>query len=204
MSRPQFIYFDLGNVLLHFDHPRAARQMAEVAGVSSERVWELVFAGDFQLRYERGDLTCAQFHADFSRLTESNAELAALKHAAADIFTPNEPVLEIVRQLHRAGKPMGILSNTCAAHWEYCIDGRYPALNECFSRYALSYELKAMKPEQVIYERAAALAEVPPEAILFIDDRVDNVAGARAAGYDGVVYQSPELLVEELRQRELV
>ena len=201
MRRPQFIYFDLGNVLLHFDHPRSARQMAEVAGASFEQVWEAVFAGDTQARYERGDIACDQFHAEFSQRTNTTSDLAALKYAAAAIFTPNEPVMELVRHLHGAGVSLGILSNTCAAHWEYCLDGRYPVLNDCFTHYALSFELKSMKPDAAIYERAAALAGVAPEMIFFIDDRPDNVAGALAAGYDAVVYESPEQLHGALQQR---
>lgn len=32
--RPRFFYFDLGNVLLYFDHSLAMRKMAKIAGVS--------------------------------------------------------------------------------------------------------------------------------------------------------------------------
>ena len=35
---PKFIYFDLGNVLLRFDHELACRQMAAVAGTTPELV----------------------------------------------------------------------------------------------------------------------------------------------------------------------
>ena len=33
MRRPEFVYFDLGNVLLYFDHGIAARSMAKLIGV---------------------------------------------------------------------------------------------------------------------------------------------------------------------------
>ena len=35
---PSFIYFDLGNVLLHYDEELVSRQLAEVAGTSVERI----------------------------------------------------------------------------------------------------------------------------------------------------------------------
>ena len=41
---PRFLYFDLGNVLLHFDHVLAARQMAAIAGVAHERIWDGLLA----------------------------------------------------------------------------------------------------------------------------------------------------------------
>ena len=40
-NRIRFLYFDLGNVLLTFDQRKAARQMADVAGITPEKVWEI-------------------------------------------------------------------------------------------------------------------------------------------------------------------
>ena len=48
MRTPRFLYFDLDNVLLKFDHHLAARQMAEVAGLTEDRVWDLVFGSDLE------------------------------------------------------------------------------------------------------------------------------------------------------------
>lgn len=198
---PKFVYFDLGNVLLYFDHPKAARQMAALAGLTQAEVWGIVFDSDLEMRYERGEIDCSAFYDEFCRRTNSRPDFAALKHAAADIFEPNHAVLDLVRNLHTAGHRLGVLSNTCAAHWEYCIAGRYPVLNDCFETYALSYQLKAMKPDSLIYFSAAELARVSPHEIFFVDDRPENVAGARAAGYDAVEYNSVEKLIEDLDQR---
>src|SRR5262249_29619569 len=131
-------------------------------------------------------------------------EFAALKRAAAEIFEPNHAVVEIVESLHARGRRLGVLSNTCAAHWEHCIDGRYPFLNRCFGTYALSYELKAMKPDPVIYAPAADLAGVPAREIFFVDDRPENVESACAAGYDAVLFHTPEELRAELQARRLL
>jgi putative hydrolase of the HAD superfamily len=199
-----FLYFDLGNVLLYFDHPKAARQMADLAGLSQKEVWEVVFDSDLEVRYERGDIDCRAFYDEFCRRTGSAPDFAALKGAAAEIFEPNHAVIELVEALHARGRQLGVLSNTCAAHWEYCLDGRYPFLNRCFETYALSYELKAMKPDPAIYSRAADLAGVPPGEIFFVDDRPENVAGACAAGYDAVLYHTPELLAAELTARRVL
>lgn len=196
-----FIYFDLGNVLLHFDHSRGARQMAEVAGISTELAYEVVFQSDLENRYERGDLDCQDFYDEFCHRTGTQPDFVQLKQAAGAIFEPNEVVFAFVRKLHTLGHKLGILSNTCAAHWEYCIDGRYPVLNTCFQHYALSYELKSMKPDAAIYTRSAELAGVAPEQILFIDDRLENIAGAQAMGWDAIHYQSASALEQALVDR---
>ena len=38
---PQFLYFDLGKVLLEFSMPRTFRQIGEVSGLSAARVEEV-------------------------------------------------------------------------------------------------------------------------------------------------------------------
>lgn len=199
-----FLYFDLGNVLLHFDHRQAARQMAEVAGISADEAWRIVFAGGLEIEYERGALDCRAFHAEFCRQSKSQPDFARLKQAAAAIFQPNHEVIDLVRELQAAGHRLGVLSNTCAAHWEYCTDGRYAFLNEYFEVYALSYELKSMKPEPEIYHRAADLAGVAPAEIFFVDDREENVSAAREVGMDAVLYASHEDLQAALVQRAML
>jgi hypothetical protein len=87
MPQPRFLYFDLGNVLLKFDHHRAARQMGEVAGVPEQQVWDLVFAGDLELRYEAGEVDDRQFFEIFCRETGTRPDYDALHLAGSEIFT---------------------------------------------------------------------------------------------------------------------
>lgn len=203
MQHPSFLYFDLGNVLLMFDHRLAARQMAELAGVSEQRVWDLVFAGSLELRYEAGELSDQDFYNIFCAETGSRPDMDALLLAAGAIFTPNYSVFPVVAALHAAGYRLGILSNTCGGHWRYCTSGRYVLINQAFEVYALSYELKACKPDAKIFTGAVELAGVPASEIFFVDDTPGHVQAARQAGLDAVQYTSTARLVADLRQRGL-
>ena len=146
MHTPRFLYFDLGNVLLHFDHRLACRQMGEVAGVPADRVWDMVFASGLELRYESGEIDDRQFYETFCSQTGTRPDYDALLMAGSCIFTPNWSIFPVVGALAAAGYRLGILSNTCPGHWSYCSSGRYGLLNKGFEVYALSYELKACKP----------------------------------------------------------
>jgi FMN phosphatase YigB (HAD superfamily) len=203
MQPPRFLYFDLGNVLLKFDHHLAARQMGEVAGVAEDRVWEVVFAGDLEARYESGEIGDREFYEAFCRQTDTRPDYDALLLAGSAIFTPNTPIFPVVSALDMAGYRMGILSNTCSSHWAYCSDGRYGLVSRAFGVYALSFELGACKPSPKIFAAAAELAGVAPGEILFIDDMAKNVAGAQAAGFDAVQYTTTAALVADLRERGL-
>ncbi len=151
MRKPSFLYFDLGNVLLLFDHQKACRQMAAVAGITAEKVWQVVFESDLELRYEAGELDDRGFYEVFCQQTDSRPDFEALLLAGSDIFTPNTSIFPVVGALDAAGYRLGVLSNTCPAHWAYCRAGRYGLLDRGFDVYALSYELGACKPSPKIF-----------------------------------------------------
>lgn len=201
MREPRFIYFDLGNVLLFFDHHRAARQMAELAGVSEAQAWQVVFENDLDLRYEAGQISSRQFYEEFCQSTKSQPDYESMLHAFAAIFDLNARIVPIVAHLHAAGYRLGILSNTSEAHWNYVGRGRYAVVHYFFSVRALSYEIGVMKPDPKIYQEAVRLAGVPPEEIFFMDDRPDNVTAACNAGFDAVLFRDANQLAADLRAR---
>jgi glucose-1-phosphatase len=200
---PQFIYFDLGNVLLTFDHRVACRQMAELTGLTVERVWEIVFARELQQRYERGAVTSREFYEEFCAASGTRPDYAALHYAGSAMFELNIPVIPIAAHLRSARYRLGILSNTCEAHWRYVAEGRFRVLRELFDVYVLSHDERCCKPEPAIYQRAAELAGVEPQRIFFVDDRPENVAGALRAGFDALLYEGPQHLAASLYARGL-
>ncbi|MGA7341152.1 MAG: HAD family phosphatase [Terracidiphilus sp.] len=54
------------------------------------------------------------------------------------------------------------------------------------------------KPEPAIYRRALDILSAPPERILFIDDRQENVAGAANAGMKTILFVGEETLRRDL------
>jgi glucose-1-phosphatase len=196
---PRFIYFDLGKVLLDFDPERMYRQIADVAGIGAEQVQAALAAG-LQVAYELGKLDSRGVHEAFCRQTCTHLDYEGFSLACNDIFTPIGSMQAVVAQLYQAGHRLGILSNTCDGHWDYCLR-RYGFLREFFSVYALSFEIGAAKPEGTIFHKAADLAGCRPDEIFYADDIAGHVAGARGVGYDAVVYTSTADLVEDLRRR---
>lgn len=195
-----FLFFDLGKVLVHFDAERMFRQIGDLAGLEPRRVREVLVDQRLERRYERGEITRAEFYETFCQTTGTRPDPETLARTASDIFELNVSMLPVVAQLQAAGYRLGVLSNTSPDHWEHCLR-RYRILGEAFEVIALSYELGAMKPEPEIYQAAARLAAVAPQEIFYTDDIAGHVAGARAVGFDAVQYVTTPQLVEELRRR---
>jgi putative hydrolase of the HAD superfamily len=196
-----FLYFDLGNVLLYFDHEITCRQMGEVAGLTAAEVRHVLFADGLLISYEEGRFSREEFYREFCRATQTTAELQRLETAASDIFRLNASMLPVVTKVKDAGYRIGLLSNTCESHWRYItahFTGLFP---QAFDVLALSFRLGAAKPDERIYVRAADLAGVPPQEIFYCDDIPANVAAACRAGFDAVHYTSTPALVAELQKR---
>jgi HAD superfamily hydrolase (TIGR01549 family) len=196
---PKFIYFDLGKVLLDFSFERTCRQIGEAAGLLPEQVRN-AFGTGMQVDYESGKLDSRGFYERFCRETDTCPDYDAFYRGFNEIFTPITSMLPVVAHLYQAGYRLGILSNTCDGHWNYCLR-RYGMLRDFFSVHALSYEIGAMKPSTAIFCQAAEMAGCRPEEIFYTDDIAGHVAGARGAGFDAVVYTSTAELVNELRAR---
>ena len=197
----KFIYFDLGNVLLFFDHRRAAEQMGRVAGISTDAVWRALAKDNTICRVESGEMTDREFYERFCDATGTRPDFAELQRAGSDIFWLNWQIVPLVAQLDAAGYPLGILSNTSQSHWEFICGGQYGLLPGAFRTAVLSYEARSSKPDPGIYQAAIARAGVAPGEIFFMDDREENVAGARAAGLDAVLFTSVRQLAADLRAR---
>jgi glucose-1-phosphatase len=196
----RFFYFDLGKVLLDFDMAKMVRQMSDVSGAPVERISEAMFEGGLQRQIESGEISDDEFYEAFCRQTGTRPDLDRLRLAASDIFEINAAIVPLVTQFRAAGHRMGILSNTCRSHWEFCV-GRYRILTALFDLAALSFEIHAVKPEPAIFLAAAQRAGCEPNEIFFVDDTPGHIEGARAAGFDAVAFLSPPQLAAELRRR---
>jgi putative hydrolase of the HAD superfamily len=202
-ERPEFVYLDMGNVIVCFDRDRGLRQMAAVCGADLEQVRAAGLDAGMHARLERGEIGWPDYHAWFSRQTGTRSDPARLARAASDIFTLNVAMLPVIAGLERAGCRVGILSNTCVPHWEFLRSCRYAVLPGNFSRIVLSHEVGAVKPEPGIYATAAKLAGVDAERIFFTDDIPAHVDAARAAGWQAEVFTSAAALIDALDRRGL-
>jgi putative hydrolase of the HAD superfamily len=199
-QRPEFIYFDMGNVLVTFDEARAIRQIADASGVAAQRVREILFDSGLQRQYEEGRVTAGEVYETFCRESGTQPDFDALEHAASNMFELNVPIIPLLVHLDAAEYRLGILSNTCHSHWQY-VRSRFRILRLYFDPVVLSYEVGAMKPAERIFATAIERAGVAAERIFYTDDRMENVEAARGSGLDAVQFTSVPALAAELRQR---
>lgn len=109
---------------------------------------------------------------------------------------PNQPMIDWACSLQQAGIRTGILSNL-GDEMEAGVLARCPWLQE-FRHHTFSHRLRIAKPDPAIYRHALAGLGTAPEHTLFIDDRAENIAAARAAGIHAIQYTSHNSFLREL------
>ena len=179
----RFVYFDLGNVLVTFDHEIAVRQLGKLTDRLDSEVRRAVFESDLQQRFETGLIDSKEFTAEVNRLLKTNVAVNAVMLAISDIFQPNEAILEALTYLRKRGVAMGILSNTCEAHWSWIQRQNWPMVDGWFSKSILSYEVGSMKPDQGIYQACEAACKCTGDQIFFTDDKPENIRAAQSHGW---------------------
>ncbi len=205
MATPiKFVFFDMGKVLLEFDHQLLIDQVAELSNKTADVTDALLFKPphDLENRFERGELNSAEFHRLFCELALCDVSHDELMLAIADIFWLNTPIVHVLAQLRGINFPMAILSNTCVAHWEFATTN-FAAIGKLFDHRVLSYEEKSMKPDGKIYQSATRMANelvgCQANEIFFTDDKPENVEAARLAGMQAEVFESASVLASQLK-----
>ncbi|MHA6768145.1 HAD family hydrolase [Sphingobium ummariense] len=197
------VIFDVGNVLYHWD-PR----------ILYERLIEDDRALDAFLR----DVVTPDWHFqhDAGRpFAETSAELIARHPDHADLIRPwgdrfidsigpaVDGMPELVRDLDAAAVPLFGLTNFSAEFWPD-FHAREAALFAPFRGIIVSGREQMVKPDPAIYALALARFGLAAEATLFIDDREENVRGARAAGMHAHLFRDARTLRAELAGMGLV
>jgi putative hydrolase of the HAD superfamily len=201
-KRTPALIFDFGNVVAHFDYRKACEALGRPLGMSGEAFLERVRGLGFSplvQRYESGKITAEAFSREVCALV--GLEIAHGDFAAvwADIFWPNEPIARVVADLKRRGYTLVLGSNTNDLHAAR-FRRQFAETLAHFDRLVLSYEVGHIKPHAAFYHACAEAAGALPEDCVFIDDLPENVAGARAAGLEGVVYRDVPSLLDALRE----
>jgi len=201
MSVPSVVIFDLGKVLVDFDYGIAAAEIARRGKLSPPEVRHVLEYGPLLGRFESGLMTNEQFAAEVCASCGFSGTLDEFYEAFADIFSEIKPMTAMQAALRANRIPTCVFSNTNGIAIGH-IRRHFPFFS-LFDGYILSYELGAMKPEEKIYVAAERAMGHAGEAIVYLDDRAENVQGGLARGWRALLHETPEKTIPALRQMGL-
>ena len=191
--------FDLGNVLVRFDHTVLARAVTHQTKMGPEDLFRLFYDSPLVADHDRGRISSRVFFEGLKGqvgLSMSYEEFLVLWNG---IFSEVQEMTALVKRL-LPQYPCYLISNTNRAHFEFCLK-EYPILHE-LTGWILSYEVGVLKPHTAIYQRAVDLTRVPPQRIFYVDDRSDLIAAADRIGFQTHRFSGDvKPLISDLKQR---
>jgi len=198
MTEIRHIVFDIGRVLLHYDPNLPFSRLIPDA---DERKWFFanVCTHDWNLEQDRGRtweeaeaLLIAEYpdHADNIRNFRRHWH-DMVPHAYDDSVA-------IMVGLIESGRDVTMLTNFAADTFTEARQ-RFDFLDRPRG-VTVSGEIGLIKPDRAIYDPHVASFGLEPAATLFIDDSQKNVDGARAAGWQAVLFTDAKALEADLEQ----
>lgn len=199
---PKLLLLDLDDVLADYSRERRCRALAETAGVDADLIQNAVFASGLEKRSDRGEFGLEDY---MDRLRSEwgldipSADFIAARRAGTRV---RQPLLDICRDL--AGRvQFGIFSNNghwLAQHAERIVPELMPLFR---TRFICSGSLGLAKPDPEAFLLCLQRLGFSPASTLFVDDKADNVEGARKAGLDAFVYRDDNHFQQQLAERGL-
>jgi putative hydrolase of the HAD superfamily len=191
--------FDFGGVLFRWQpHEIVASALPELVrsrAAADRLVVEIFqgFDGDWGA-FDRGVLSPAELSERIARRTGLGVVQArAVIDAVPAALTPIAGTVDLLERLHPRqrvrGRGLYYLSNMPEPYAQH-LEATHGFLS-LFERGVFSARVRLIKPEAAIFKHAAEWLGIEPADSLFIDDMPRNVAAARAAGWQALLFENP-------------
>ena len=197
--------FDLGNVILPFEHRQIAVKLQEVSLIKNrftpDDLFRFLFERDrgFVNPYEEGRISSLAFFAKLRERYKLELGFEEFKDMWNNIFEEDPEVNAIITHLKNKGYPVFLLSSTNELHFSYVME-RYPIVHS-LDEWILSYEVGARKPKKKIFDAVFEKTDIAREETLYIDDIKAYVEAAKTYGLQGMHFKNPIDLWELLKEK---
>lgn len=192
------IFFDLGNVLIDFDHTLMWNQLSKACETQDTNLQNIIYKNHLWDQYEKGLINTKAFIDEIENFLKNPICHDKFISAASEIFSPNLEMKKILEKLHKNGYELFLISNTCDIHFNY-IKRRFPIMH-FFKEILLSYELHLIKPELDIFKHALSLTHSKPSECMFIDDLAVHVEAAKSLGIVSHIFKNAKKLKKTLHE----
>ena len=193
------IIFDFGGVVLDWADNYVVKHASEIVGINGKRLRKEV--DKYSPLLNTNKISEKNFWSKILR--DANKDGSSLQKLE-DIWNRefekrarlNKNVVLIVKKLKKNYK-VALLSNIIDAHAKYCRKKKY---FKGFGKVFLSSEIKMVKPDAKIYRFVLRKLNIKAHEAIFIDDKIQNVKGARKVGIHAFQFRNISQLKKDLNK----
>jgi len=191
------VIFDLGNVLIGFDHTIAVKKILKHTPKKSRDIYDLFFDSDLTQEFEKGKTGTLEFFQQVKTALELKISYGEFLPIWNEIFFSKPESENFVSSLN-SGIKLALLSNINQLHYEY-IREEFSSTIGLFEpdKIIPSFRTGFIKPDKEIYDLALKALDVPRESVVYVDDRLDLIEAALSYGIKSIQFKS----AKELKQK---
>jgi len=199
----RFVIFDMDGVLDRYDLGARLERLAAATGKSAEAIHAAIWKSGFEDAADAGQFSAEEYLKGFAERVGAPVSRAAWVAARRAGMHPNRDVLELAKRLKRRAGIAVLTNNGFLVKDSF--DELFPELPPLFGeRLHVAAEFGAKKPDPEVYRRLVARHVIEPGMAMMVDDKPENVEGAKAAGLAGCRFSGIDGLRRELRARGLL
>lgn len=192
------IVFDVGKVLVFFE-PEWIFDKLNYKEPIRKVLRKAMFEDPLWNEVDRGVMSMEELVQAFTKnAPEYENEIRETYRHVGDSIELLPHAVEWTRSLKERGFRLYIISN----YGEYTLEQTKEKMD--FLKYMdgaiFSYQYQIIKPDTRIYEQLLKNYDLKAEECVFIDDKVENVEGAKVVGYQGIVFTSYKEVQEKLEE----
>ena len=198
VSSIKAIIFDLGNVLIDFDHRVAARRIGRFTDKKAEEIYSLFFNSALTNDFEAGRINPQEFFSRVKEILGATITYEQFVPIWNEIFFLTQKNLAVYRRALalKGGYRMAVVSNINTLHYAY-VKQHFPVF-DAFDCVIASCEVKSTKPDPAIYRATLQALGVRAEETFYTDDRSELIEGASRLGIRAYCFTGVEQLEADL------
>lgn len=199
-ATPKVIVFDFGGVMTgDWNREIVVRFIRDSFLLSDEEFERLNEEKHRTLKEGKTDVEFWRTYAQDKAIALPSDWEASLRSAMNDAIAVNPKMYQLVDELKEQKIPIALLSNINKRLAKLVRDlGLYEPFDPCL----LSWEMGVEKPDPKAYEFLLKKLGLSPQDVVFIDDRIENIEGAKMVGIDAILFESEEQLRGALIERK--
>jgi putative hydrolase of the HAD superfamily len=192
------IIFDLGNVVIDFDHTIAAKRISRFTTKSPQEIFNLFFDSQLTGLFEEGKISSFEFFSRVREILNLKLDYEQFLPIWNDIFfltEKNQAVYNLAKTLKKQYK-IALLSNINILHFDYL--KKNFSVFDAFHNIITSFESGFRKPHPFIYQKTSDILGALPYNIFYTDDRPELVESACRLGICGFIFKNISQLKKDL------
>lgn len=186
MDKYEAIIFDFGGVIINIDYTATIEAFKAMGITDFDELYSQANQSELFNAIETGDISAQHFINGLLHILPKGISPNSVVHAwNAMILDIPKHRIDFLKELKKEC-PIYLLSNTNEIHIDKALrewnKQSNESIHEFFNHVYLSHEMRLRKPNKEIFEAVCSEQQLDPSKVLFIDDSIQHIEGARSCG----------------------